>query len=457
MAQDAKSNSKSMVRDLTKGNVARQLFVFAAPLFLSNALQAIYNIVDMIIVGQVMGGKGMAAVAISGNIQHLLCFVAMGFAGAGQIIIAQKLGAKDMEGVKKTIGTLFTMLLIAAVMMTVICLVFRIEILKLVNTPEEAFGYAMDYTIIGISGLIFAYGYNVVSAIMRGLGDSKRPFIFVAFASVLNIVLDVLFVVIFGWEVRGAALATIIGQAVSFLWALWYLYKNRENFVFDFKLRSFAIDKSAAAGLLKLGIPMAIQSAAINVSMTVVSAWVNSFGYIASAMAGMISKLNTLAGILSASISTAAGAMIGQNIGAQKFDRVPVILKNAFGVSIIISMIICAVVYIFPNQTFAMFTSDKLVLANASIIIGPFILNCVGASTRTFGFAMINGSGNSRLNLLIAILDGMVARLSLAYIIGFMIVNGPQGFWYGDAIAGFVPMLIGGVYFLSGKWRKIRV
>lgn len=442
-----------MINDLTQGNVARQLFAFAAPLFLSNALQAVYNIADMVIVGQFVGGEGMSAVATGGNILHLLNFIAMGFSGAGQIIIAQRVGAKDYDGVSKTVGTLITMLMSASILMSIVCFGFRRQILNLVNTPAESYDFTMQYTVICISGLVFIYGYNVVSAIMRGMGDSRRPFIFVTIASVINIVLDLMFIIVFHMGVRGAALATVIGQGFSFLWALNYLYRNRENFVFDFKASSFKPDGHAASSLIKLGIPMSIQSAAINISMTVVAAWVNSFGVVASAIAGMISKLNLLSGILSSAISTAGGSMIGQNIGAKKYERVPQILKHAFVVSLILSTVIAVLIYMFPDQIFVLFTHDKRVLASAGIIIGPVVLNCFGAATRTFGFAMINGSGNSRLNLLIAILDGMVCRISFAYLFGFVLGMGPQGFWYGDATAGFMPMVIGGVYFLSGRWK----
>ena len=444
-----------MVNDLTVGSVTRQLFKFAAPLFFANALQAVYNIVDMVVVGQVMGGVGMSAVAIGGNLLHLLCFLGMGFSSAGQIIIAQNIGAKNYERASKTIGTLMTLLIAAAVVMTIICFAARKWLLTAVNTPAESYEYTMQYTIICIAGLVFIYGYNVVSAIMRGLGDSKRPFMFVFIASILNMVLDIVFVVFLHMEVRGAALATVLGQGISFGWALFYLYRKREEFVFDFKAKSFKVDKAAAVALLKLGIPMSIQSAAISVSMTVVSAWVNTFGYVASAIAGMIAKMNMMAGILSMSISTAGGSMVGQNLGAKKYDRVPLILKNAFLLSLCLSAAVAAIVLIFPEQIFAMFTHDEKVLASAAIILGPFVVNCFGAATRTFGFAMINGSGNSKLNLLIALIDGMVARIALAYILGFAAGLGPQGFWYGDAIAGFMPMVIGGIYFLSGRWKKI--
>lgn len=447
--------NNQMINDLTVGSVAKQLFKFAAPLFFANALQAIYNIVDMVVVGQVMGGVGMSAVAIGGNLLHLLCFLGMGFSSAGQIIIAQNIGAKNYERASRTIGTLMTLLLSAAIAMSVICYAARGWLLDVVNTPAESYDYTMEYTVICIAGLIFIYGYNVVSAIMRGLGDSKRPFMFVFIASILNMILDIVFVVFMDMEVIGAALATVLGQGISFGWALIYLYRKRKDFVFDFKLSSFKVDKQAAVALLKLGIPMSIQSAAISVSMTVVSAWVNTFGYVASAIAGMIAKMNMMAGILSMSISTAGGSMVGQNLGAKKYDRVPLILKNAFLLSLALSLSVAAVVLIFPEQIFAMFTHDEKVLASAAIILGPFVVNCFGAATRTFGFAMINGSGNSKLNLLIALIDGMIARIALAYILGFAAGLGPQGFWYGDAVAGFMPMVIGGIYFLSGRWKKI--
>lgn len=447
--------NNQMINDLTVGSVAKQLFKFAAPLFFANALQAIYNIVDMVVVGQVMGGVGMSAVAIGGNLLHLLCFLGMGFSSAGQIIIAQNIGAKNYERASRTIGTLMTLLLSAAIAMSGICYAARGWLLDVVNTPAESYDYTMEYTVICIAGLIFIYGYNVVSAIMRGLGDSKRPFMFVFIASILNMILDIVFVVFMDMEVIGAALATVLGQGISFGWALIYLYRKRKNFVFDFKLSSFKVDKQAAVALLKLGIPMSIQSAAISVSMTVVSAWVNTFGYVASAIAGMIAKMNMMAGILSMSISTAGGSMVGQNLGAKKYDRVPLILKNAFLLSLALSLSVAAVVLIFPEQIFAMFTHDEKVLASAAIILGPFVVNCFGAATRTFGFAMINGSGNSKLNLLIALIDGMIARIALAYILGFAAGLGPQGFWYGDAVAGFMPMVIGGIYFLSGRWKKI--
>ena len=192
----ADNTQKTMMTDLTSGSVAKRLLVFAFPLFVSNALQAIYNIVDMIVVGQVVGSSGMSAVLIGGNVLAILNFVVMGFSSAGQILIARDVGKKDMESVRKTIGTMFTVLLSSSIIISIICYFLRYKLLEWVNTPAESYDYAMQYTIICMSGLFFIYGYNIVSAIMRGMGDSKRPFMFVAIASVINIVLDIVFRVI---------------------------------------------------------------------------------------------------------------------------------------------------------------------------------------------------------------------------------------------------------------------
>lgn len=450
-------DKKTMVKDLTEGNVPKLLFIFAAPLFVSNALQAIYNIVDMIVVGQVIGGNGMSAVAIGGNVLSILNFIVMGFAGAGQIIIARAVGQKDSEAVKKTIGTMFTLLLSAAIAMSVICYFLREWLLQLVNTPPESYEYTMDYTLVCMAGLVFIYGYNIVSAIMRGMGDSKRPFMFVAIASVINIILDILFVAVLGMEVRGAALATVIGQGVSFIYAMWYFYMHKEAFGFDFKPESFVPDLNTVGKLSALGIPMAIQSAAITISMTVVAAWVNAFGVIYSACAGVLSKLNMLVGILTMSLTTAAGSMVGQNLGARKYKRIPQILFATTGCTFAIVVVYIAVLVLFPEMMMGLFTQDVAILASASIIILPSVVNSFGAVTRSFGFAIINGSGNSKLNLLVAIIDGMIARIALAYILGWKMEMGPQGFWLGDAIAGFVPFFIGLIYYMSGKWKENEV
>ena len=450
----AGNSGRSMITDLTQGSVVKQLFLFAMPLFVANALQAVYNLVDMVVVGQVIGGAGMSAVSIGGDLLHLLTFLAMGFSAAGQVLISQYVGAKKMDSVRKLIGTMFTFLLGIALVISVICFVLRYPILNVLNTPPESYSYTMDYMVTCIVGLVFIYGYNIVSAILRGMGDSRRPFLFIAIAAVLNMVLDILFVGSFHLEVFGAALATVIGQAVSFIVSVIYLYRRKEEFGFDFRPESFRIDRQLIVPLLRLGIPMAIQSAAINISKIVLTAWINAEGVIFSALSGIYNKIGMMIGIVSNSFTTAGSSMVGQSLGARKYDRVPKILGVVMVVSLAISGVVSALVLLFPKAVCEMFTNDQEVLEHYAIVIVPIVLNFFGAATRSGAFSIINGSGNSRLNLMVALIDGMLSRVGLAALLGFGLHMGCRGFWYGDALAGFMPFVIGGIFFLSGNWRK---
>ena len=449
----SKQNS-SMVTDLTGGNVAKLLLQFAFPLFVSNALQAVYNIVDMIIVGRFIGGAGMSAVSIGGDILHLLTFVAMGFSSAGQVLVAQAVGAKRMDNVQKIIGTMFTFLLVTSIIISVVCFFLRESLLGWLNTPAESYAFTMDYTVTCIVGLVFIYGYNIISAILRGMGDSRRPFVFIAIAAVMNTILDVVFVAALDMQVFGAALATVISQASSFIIALVYLYKHRESFGFDFRLSSFAIDKSALGKLVALGVPMAIQSAAINLSKIVLTSWINLSGVVYSALSGIYNKINMMIGIVSNSFTTAGSTMVGQNLGAGKYNRVPTILRTVIVCGMIISTAFAVVMLFFSQQIFNLFTTDAQVLAAGAILIIPTVLNFYGSATRSMSFSLINGSGNTKLNFAVAIIDGMISRIGIAALLGFGIGMGCQGFWYGDALAGFMPFVIGMCYYLSGKWKK---
>ena len=445
---------ETMVKDLTGGSVVRLLLQFAFPLFISNALQAVYNIVDMIVVGQFIGGTGMSSVAIGGDILHLLTFLAMGFSAAGQVLIAQNVGAGRMDMVKKTIGTMFTVMIGIAVAISILCSFLRHQMLGWLNTPPESYQYAMDYTVTCIVGLVFIYGYNTVSAILRGMGDSRRPFIFIAIAAVTNIVLDLVLVAVLQLEVFGAALATVISQAVSFIVALIYLYRRRESFGFDFRPESFIPERSALMPLLALGIPMAIQSAAINISKVILTSWINVHGVVYSALSGIYNKVNLMIGIVSNAFTTAGSTMVGQNLGAKKYERVPVILRTVLMCTVVIATALGLVLLLASEQVFALFTSDESVLAAAGILVLPAVLNIYGSATRSMSFALINGCGNTRLNLAVAIIDGVISRVGISALLGFAVGMGCQGFWYGDALAGFMPFVIGLCYYATGRWKK---
>jgi Na+-driven multidrug efflux pump len=205
---------------------------------------------------------------------------------------------------------------------------------------------------------------------------------------------------------------------------------------------------------MQLGIPMAIQSAAINISKIVLTAWINAEGVIFSALSGIYNKTGMMMGIVSNSFTTAGSSMVGQCLGAGKYDRVPKIIRAVLITGLAISTAVTVLVLLFPEALCEMFTGDREVLAQSAIVILPIVLNFYGAATRSGAFSIINGSGNSKLNLLVALIDGMISRVGLAAFLGFGLKMGCRGFWYGDALAGFMPFIIGTTFFLSGKWKR---
>jgi putative MATE family efflux protein len=448
------NKSKTLVRDLTEGSVTRLLLVFSFPLLCSNLLQTVYNMVDMIVIGQFVGSTGLSAVSIGGDVLHGLTFLVMGFSNAGQVILSQYIGAGNRERVKSTIGTMFTVILICAVALTVIFYCCLDPILRALNTPDEAFAYARQYSLTCIMGLIFIYGYNLVSAILRGMGDSRHPFEFIAVATVTNLILDLVFVAGFGMGPFGAALATVIGQSVSFIWALIYLYRHREAFGFDFKLASFKPDREVLPQLLKLGFPMCLQSAAIQISMMFVNSYINAYGVVASAVTGVGNKLAAITSVVTNALSTAGSSMVGQNIGAEKYDRVPRIIGVSLVIDLAFALVLSAVTVFFPRQIFGVFNSDAEVLDMAMTYIPVAVLLYIGFALRSPFFALINGCGNAKLNLTVGLLDGVICRIGLALLMGLAFGMGIMGFWLGNAFAGYVPFLVGGVYFLTGRWKK---
>ena len=231
--------TKSLSKDFTRGSIARQLLLFALPFMASNALQVLYSTIDMVIVGEYVGTPGLSAVSQSSQVVNFAAMVCLGFSNAGQVLLAQAMGAGKRKEMNDIIGTLFVSISVFSVILSAVMLVAHPLILDLINIPDESYDMARDYLIICAGGLVFTAGYNMVSAVLRGMGDAKRPFLFIGIASVVNLVLDIWFTGYLGWGVAGAAWATIIGQAVSFIFSLFYLFHKRAEFGFDFKRESF--------------------------------------------------------------------------------------------------------------------------------------------------------------------------------------------------------------------------
>ena len=445
--------NNSLIHDLTEGSVTRLLLIFSFPLLCSNLLQTVYNMVDMVVIGQFVGSVGLSAVSIGGDVLNFLTFLVMGFSNAGQVLLSQYIGAGNGERIKGTIGTMFTLILASAVVLSIICGLCLDLLLTAMNTPEECLEYAEQYSLTCIMGLVFIYGYNLVSAILRGMGDSKHPFMFIAVATVVNIVLDLLFVAGFHMGPFGAALATVIGQGVSFIWAIIYLYRHKEAFGFDFKLQSFQPDREVLPKLIKLGLPMCLQSAAIHISMLFVNSSINSYGVVASAVTGIGNKLGSITSVVTNALSTAGSSMVGQTIGAEKYHRIPKIIGVSMLIDLTFAAVLSFVTIYFPNAIFGLFNSDPEVLELAMSYIPVAVLLYIGFALRSPFFALINGSGNAKLNLIVGLLDGVICRVGLAMLMGFVLGMGIMGFWLGNAFAGYVPFIIGGIYFLTGAWK----
>ncbi len=450
----SKKQNSQLIRDLTTGSVPVTLLTFATPLFLSGLLQTVYNMVDMIVVGRFVGTNGLSAVAIGGEVLQLLTFVAMGISNAGQITISRYVGEGRRDRVGQMVGTMFTLLMSAAVILMIIFLFGYKGVMRWLNTPAASWDMTRDYIVTCICGLVFIYGYNMVSAMLRGMGDSRHPFQFIAIASVLNIILDLVFVAGMNLGAFGAALGTVIGQAVSFIFALRLLYRNREQFYFDFRPEHFRIYKEVIKPLLSLGIPMVIQSAAITFSMLFVNSYVNSYGVNAVAVTGVGRKIEQIVNIVSQAVSSAGGAMIAQALGASKTSRVPKVVLTAFCVVAVPAALMGIITVLRPEWLFGLFSSDEAVLTLALTYIPFALIQYTGSTVRPAAFSLINGSGNSRLNLTVALLDGIVCRIGLAMLFGVKMNMGIRGFWLGNALSGLVPGVIGAAYLLSGTWKN---
>lgn len=445
------TNEKTLINNLSEGPVLGGLVRFAIPLMLANLLQAVYSMVDMIVVGQFSGPVGLSAVGIGGQIANLFLAVGWGFSSGGQVVISQQVGAGSQK-ISRTIGTLLSLELILGVVSTLIGIGFYRPILSAMNTSEAAWSEAVHYHIICCFGMIFIYGYNALCAILRGMGESKLPMVFVAISSVVNVFLDLLFVGGFHWGAGGAAAATVISQGIACISAAVYLYRHKEAAQFDFRLKSFAIDPQQLKALCRLGIPSVVQQFMITGSITFINAQVNAFGLVASAVDSVGGKLNTVVNIVTGAISAASSTMMAQSFGARKLERV----KSAYRACLIVCMVwfcvLTACYLLLPRQIFGLFTSDGEVLDMAPLYLRYAVVWLLALCTMDAPYSIVQGVGFASFNLVIGILDGVVARIGLSLLLGHFM--GLPGFWLGNGLAGFVTTIPMTIYYLSGKWKN---
>lgn len=447
----------SISKDFTKGNIVWQLLMFTLPFMASNALQVLYSTIDMVIVGKYVGTPGLSAVSQSSQILSFATMVCLGFSNAGQVLISQALGAGKRKEINEIIGTLFGMILGMGLFLSCAILLARQWIMSVMNIPAESWEMAADYMIICGGGLVFTAGYNMVSAALRGMGDSRRPFLFIGIASFVNLILDILFTGMLGFGVAGAAWATIIGQAVSFLFSIYYLYRSREAFGFDFRRKSFIPRKKYVKMIAELGTPMAIQSGCINLSMLFVNAMVNNVGVVASATFGVGVRIDDIINKISQGLQFAAMPMISQNIAAGERKRSRQVVWFVWLFAFVLMAFFIVVYYVFGRQLFMLFSDDTKVHDMSATFIRAILWMFPAMSIMRGSNAFIQGIGNAKLSMVLALLDGVVLRIGLSWLFGIVLDWGFFGFVLGYGLAPYGCAVPGMIYFLSGVWQRRKV
>jgi putative MATE family efflux protein len=330
-------------------------------------------------------------------------------------------------------------------------LIFKGPILRLIQTPAEAFAESDRYLTVTVCGIVFIFGYNALSAILRGMGNSKQPFYFVLIACITNVALDLLFVAVFHWDAFGAALATVISQALSMFLCIIYMVKNR--FHFDFKLSSFRIYGDQLANIIRIGLPTCVQNGVTSLSFLFLTAIVNTFGVFASAAVGAMGKFNSFAFMPTMAISASISTMAAQNIGAGKMDRAVEACRIGTISSVVLTWLFFIMLQIFPAQILSIFGRDpEMISAGISyirsfsfdLLIIPFIF-CIN------GFLI--GGGHTIFTLISSMLSSVILRVPICWIFGIALGHGLFGVGLGAPIASAGTLILIVAYMLSGKWK----
>lgn len=438
-----------MMKDMTSGNESKLIFFFALPMLIGNVLQQLYNTVDGIIVGRFVGKNALAAVGASFPIIFLLVALMMGLGMGATVLISQFYGAKDYKNVIKTIDTVIISTFAASIVVSIVGLFISKPIMILLNTPEDIIAQATTYLNIIFSGLIGLIGYNLVSAILRGLGDSKNPLYFLLISTVINISLDIFFVLFFGWGVMGVAWATVIAQTTAFIIGVIKINKNHEVIKISFKNIQF--NKTILVESIKVGLPMGIQNMLFALGIVVLQGMINSFGttIIAGYTAG--TRIHTFGLMPIMNFSMAISAFVGQNLGAGNYDRVQKGYKSGLIMSIITALLFTFISYMFGEKLVLLFNNESEVITigyQYLMIISSFY---IFAAFMFSTFGVLRGAGDTVTTMIISIVALWAVRIPFATIfvnyIGYSAV-----FWSAGADWG-AGLIISLIYFKRGKWK----
>lgn len=402
-------------KDLTNGNIVKTVITFAIPFLLANIIQALYGAVDLMVIGKYCTPESVSAVSTGTQVTQIITSIISGLTLGGTVIVGRYAGMKREEDIKTTIGTNLTIFFIVGVILTILMLVFVDNILILLQTPKSAFDEAKEYVSVCACGIIFICGYNAISAILRGYGDSKSPLVFVFIAGCINIFGDILLVKYFNMGVKGTALATIFSQGISMVFAITYL--NNKNFIFKFKLSNFKISKDKLKSLAWVGIPVSFQECMVRLSFLYLTSVTNSLGVNASSAVGIASKYDVFAMLPATSVVSALSAIVAQNYGAEKYDRMTKSLFIGILAALPFSLAFFGWAQISPESMIGIFSKDENIIS-----VGvPFFKTCsFDYICVLFVFCMngyLNGRSKTIFTMISCCFGALALRMPLIYIV----------------------------------------
>jgi putative MATE family efflux protein len=437
------------MRDLTKGPEGLQIFMFALPMLLGNVFQQLYYIVDTLIIGHYLGTEALAAAGASFPVIFVLISLMIGITTGINVVISQYFGNKNFRMVTRAIDTAFIFVFIASIGLTLIGLVFSRDIFLLIGLPQELIPDATLYFNVYVAGLIFMAGYNTTSAILRGMGDSKTPLYFLIISTILNIGFDLLFVIVFKWGIAGVSFATVLAQAIAF--GLSVIYLNRYHPLIRFSFKGLSFDRNVFRHSLRIGIPTGLQHTFVSLGMMALMAIVNMFGTLTIAAYTIAWRIDSFAMLPAMNFGMALSTFVGQNIGANKLDRVKKGLLATFWMTAVISIVVSAVAWIYGKTLMGFFTDDKEVIEigyEYLVIVSSFYIVFAGMFA-THG--ALRGAGDTIVPMFITLFSLWVLRVPASY---FLSLNmGPQGIWWGIPIAWIFGLLASYIYYKSGRWK----
>lgn len=439
---------------LLHGKVGPALLRFALPFLAASLLQQLYSTVDMMAVGRLSANAAVSLTAVStgGQLTYALTSMLIGLATGATVLIGQYVGAERKEDIGRTIGTMFPLFGLFAVVISVFLAALTGPLVALLQVPEEAVRESEQYLFICAIGMIFVGGYNMVSGIMRGLGDSKTPMVMVAIACVINIIGDIILVGPLQMGAAGAALATVGAQAISFVWSLIILCR-RKDFPFEFKLSNFRLHKEQSSRLLKLGAPIAFQDFSIGISFLFITAFINRIGLDEAACVGVVGRVSCIAMLVPSAFMAAIAAMTAQNIGAGQQKRARDAMLYGMTVSFVISAVMVILAQLFPATLLAVFTEEPGVIEQGILYLRSNILDSVLVA---FVFCMngfFSGCGHTGFSMV----NNLVSTYGVR-VLGTLVVSlipGTTMFHIGLAApaASFVQIIMEVIYLASGRWK----